>query len=183
MKKTLLLLVAVFAFGFTQAQEIKGGIKGGLNLSSVDTDGASNRTGFHAGLYLDAGLAGFNIMPEVLFSSKGAEFDGGGEFNLTYVEIPVLFKKGFAKVLNVHLGPQFGLLLSAEDQDGNDLKEGLKGSDLSGVIGAGVDLPGGLSGGVRYVLGLSDINDIDGASESIKNKTIQVYIGYKLFGN
>ena len=184
MKKTLLLLVAVFAFGFTQAQEFKGGIKGGLNLSSVDTEGTSGRTGFHAGLYFDAGMAGFNIMPEILFSTKGAEADnGGGELNLSYVEIPILFKKGFAKVLNVHLGPQFGLLLGAEDQDGTDIKEFYKGTDLSGVIGAGVDLPGGISGGLRYVLGLTDINDVAGATESVKNRTIQVYIGYKLFGN
>ncbi|MEQ8926404.1 MAG: hypothetical protein RLO81_11355, partial [Fulvivirga sp.] len=63
-----------------------------------------------------------------------------------------------------------------------DIKDELKGMDLSAVVGAGLNLPGGLSAGLRYVLGLSDIADNDALPET-KNRTFQIYVGYKLFGN
>jgi hypothetical protein len=180
MKKTLLVLsiLTLFTIG-AQAQKAGLGIKGGLNFANVDAAGdPESKTGFHAGIYGEFGVGGFALMPEVLISTKGAE-----DFDLTYIEIPILLKKSFAKVLNVHLGPQFGLLTSA-DSDGIDFKEAMKGSDLSAVFGAGVDLPGGLSAGARYVLGLSDIRDSDFAlgNDKVKNKTFQIYVGYKLFG-
>ncbi len=185
MKKTILLVVALFAFGYTQAQ-LKGGIKGGLNFANVDSDtDADGKTGYHFGVYLNAGLAGFSIQPEILYSVKGAE-----DFDLTYIEIPILLQKNFAKVLNIHLGPQFGFLTKAESEfvdpitgssTNADIKDNLKSADLSAVFGAGVNLPGGLSGGLRYVLGLSDIGDEVGFPET-KNRTFQIYIGYKLFG-
>lgn len=183
--KKLLFFIVLLSFTTVGYSQLKGGIKGGLNLSQLDADGAdaSNRTGFHGGLYFEASLAGFGIMPEVLFSSQGSEFDGGGEFNLSYVQVPVLFKKSFAKVLNFHIGPQFGILLNAENEDGTDIKDSLKGSDLSLALGVGADLPAGISGGLRYVYGLSDIADDAGFGTEINSRTIQIYIGYKLFGN
>ncbi len=181
MKKVLffaIIFVGLSTAGFAQ---LKGGIKGGLNFASVDSDvDTDGKTGYHFGLYAQAGLAGIFIQPEILFSAKGAE-----DVDLSYVEVPILLRKNFAKVLNIHAGPQFGFLLDAEADTGSgtvDIKDDLKSMDLSAVVGAGVSLPGGLNGGLRYVLGLSDINDFDGAPES-KNRTFQIYIGYKLFGN
>jgi hypothetical protein len=188
MKKILLLtMVFIGAYSFANAQ-VSGGIKGGLNLANIDTDGSPDgTTGYHAGVFLNFGFAGISLQPEVLYSVKGAK-----DFDLTYVEVPILLKKNFAKVINIHLGPQFGFLTKAEgidvDGDGNsvigaDIKDQLKTSDLSLVFGAGVDFPMGLSGGLRYVLGLSDVNDkYFITAGKIKNKTFQIYIGYKLFG-
>ncbi len=180
MKKILLFtMIFVGAYSFSNAQ-VSGGIKGGLNFANVDVDGdPDGKTGYHVGAFLNIGFAGISLQPEFLYSVKGAE-----DFDLTYIEIPILLKKNFAKVVNVHLGPQFGILTKAEADFGSgsqDIKDGIKGSDLSVVFGAGVDLPMGLSGGLRYVLGLSDIDD-DFLGTEIKNKTFQLYIGYKLFG-
>lgn len=185
--KKLLFLFALVCFNTVGYSQISGGIKGGLNFANADIDAAllenpDNKTGYHAGLFLEIGLAGFHIMPEVLYSFKGAE-----DYDFTYLEVPILFKKSFAKVLNIHLGPQFGFLTSAEfDSEllGDlDIKDELKSTDLSAVVGAGVDLPAGISGGIRYVFGLSDVNDNFFSSDTeIKNRTLQVYLGYKLFG-
>jgi hypothetical protein len=180
MKKILLFtMVFVGAYSFANAQ-VSGGIKGGVNFSNLNTDGdPDGKTGYHVGAFLNIGLGGISLQPEFLYSVKGAE-----DFDLTYIEIPILLKKNFAKVINIHLGPQLGILTKAESDFGTgtqDVKEFLKGTDLSLVFGAGVDLPMGLSGGLRYVLGLSDIDDNAFGTE-IKNKTFQIYIGYKLFG-
>jgi len=177
MKKTLLVLslIILAVFG-AEAQKARVGLKAGANFANFDTDDAADgKTGFHFGAYAELGAGGFSIMPELLFSTKGDEF-----VDLSYIEVPVLLKKSFAKVLNLHVGPQFGFLTKAEDEDGDDLKEFLKGTDVSAVFGAGLDLPGGLTAGARYVLGLTAIEDV--GSVSIKNKTFQIYIGYKLFG-
>ncbi|MTI38721.1 porin family protein, partial [Fulvivirga lutimaris] len=191
MRKIFLSTIMLLgAYGLTQAQ-ISGGIKGGLNFANVDVSGdPDGKTGYHAGAFLNIGVAGISIQPEILYSVKGAE-----DFDLSYVEVPILLKKNFAKVVNIHLGPQFGFLTKAEGDFGSgseDVKEFMKGTDLSAVFGAGLDLPMGLSAGVRYVLGLSDVNDeiLTGIDSNlnpefgeIKNKTFQIYVGYKLFGN
>ena len=177
MKKTLLILslIILTIFG-AEAQKARLGLKGGANFANLDrANNPDSKTGFHLGAYAEFGAGGISIQPEILFSTKGAK-----DFDLSYVEIPVLLKKSFAKVLNIHLGPQFGFLTKADGIDG-DIKDTFKGSDISAVFGAGVDLPGGLNAGARYVLGLNDIND-DSLSGEVKTKTFQVYIGFKLFG-
>ena len=185
--KKILLFVALVCFCSAGYAQVKGGLKAGLNFANTDIDAdgidPDSRTGYHAGLFLEIGLAGFHIMPEVLYSFKGAD-----DYDFAYLEVPILFKKNFAKVLNIHLGPQFGFLTSAEFDAGVlgdvDIQDELKSTDLSAVIGAGVDLPAGISGGVRYVFGLSDVNDGFISSDTeIRNRTLQVYVGYKLFGN
>lgn len=176
MKKTLLVLsLIILTVLGAEAQKARVGLKAGANFANVDAAGdPESKTGFHFGLYAELGAGGFSIMPELLFSTKGAK-----DFDLTYIEVPVLLKKSFAKVLNFHVGPQFGFLTKAE-ADGVDFKDFMKGTDVSAVFGAGLDLPGGLTAGARYVLGLTAIEDF--GSVSIKNKTFQVYVGYKLFG-
>lgn len=185
MKKLSLLVVLVAFTMATALAQIGLGIKGGVNFANVDIQDVStdSKTGFHFGAFVEVGLGGIHLQPEVLFNTKGASIEGTDDLDLTYLEIPILLKKNFAKVLNIHLGPQFGILTKAEDSDGNDVKDFLKGSDISAVFGAGVDLPGGLGGGARYVLGLGDISEQEFSSVDVKNRTFQIYIQYKLFGN
>lgn len=177
MKKITILALFVICTVVGANAQVALGIKGGLNFASLDGKDldVDSKTGYHFGAFAEIGLAGIAIQPELLFSTKG-----GDDFDLTYLEVPVLLKKNFAKVLNVHLGPQFGILTKAEASD-VDVKDFLKSTDLSLAVGAGLNLPVGLIGGVRYVYGLSDIND--GLGTEIKNRTIQVYVGWKFAGN
>ncbi|MBL3657128.1 porin family protein [Fulvivirga sediminis] len=177
MKKiTLLGLFCLMSVVGLHAQGIGLGIKGGANFANVDVGSVDtdNKTGYHFGAFLDLGLNdNISIQPEVLYSAQGAD-----DFDLDYLTIPVLLKLKFLKVLNVHAGPQFGILTNAED-DGEDVKDRLKSADVSLALGAGVDLPLGLVGGVRYNLGVSDIDD--GYNVDIKNRVMQIYVGWKLF--
>jgi hypothetical protein len=61
-----------------------------------------------------------------------------------------------------------------------DVKEEVKKYDLSAALGAGWDLPFGLTLDARYNLGLSKINDNE-ADPSAKNQVFQVSVGYKIF--
>ena len=189
MKKTLLTLsFALIAFiGVSQAK-LEIGLKAGANISntSFDATGVDTEsiTSLHAGAYGLIKVSKIGIQPEILFSKQGSDVSLAGfsdEFDFTYVNIPVMLKLYLAAGLNLQVGPQFGLLLNAEDSEGEDIKDQLKGSDLSAAFGLGWDAPFGLQANIRYVLGLSDINDLAGSSDALKNRTLQIAIGYRLF--
>lgn len=194
MKKTLLVVFSMLlsTYGMLYAQGVSGGIKGGLNLASQSFDDpqfsvdSKAKAGLHLGVYATIMLSEkFGIQPEVLYSSQGTKFkdvdDASYKFN--YINIPLLLRYNFNKMVNLHLGPQFGILASAKSEIGSteeDIKDAVKGSDLSAAFGLGVDLPMGLNFSVRYSLGLSDIDEDSNAKA--KNNNIQVSVGYRLFG-
>ncbi|MEQ9404189.1 MAG: porin family protein [Cyclobacteriaceae bacterium] len=182
MKKTILTLSLslIALIGFSQAK-MEIGVKAGANFANTSLDDSESITSLHGGAYALFKLSKLGIQPELLFSKQGSEFSGGGEVDLSYVNIPVMVKLYLAGGLNLQAGPQFGILTTAEDGDGDDLKDQLKGSDVSAAIGAGFDAPFGLQVTARYVIGLSDINDFPGSTDDFKNKTFQISVGYSLF--
>lgn len=190
MKKILLSVFALCAFAAVSNAQISGGLKAGLNFANqnYDADGLSispdARTAFHFGAFANLSLSdNLGLQPELLYSAQGSEFDGS-ESNVNYLTLPVLVRYNINDMFSAHVGPQLGFLLSAEDEDGNDFSDSVTGTDLGLAFGAQVDLPVGFVGGVRYILGLSDINDDDTASAlEVRNRNFQIYVGYKLFGN
>ncbi len=173
------------------------GLKGGLNLASINTDDPKASydatTGYHFGAYALIKVLSFGIQPEVLYSVKGAagEIDVAGvksDFSqdFVYLEFPVMAKFYLPLGLNLQAGPQFGTLISAEGKIQNSggtttiSKGSYKNSDISAAFGAGWDMPFGLNVSARYVIGLSDVNDGNGADA--KNRTFQLSVGFKIFG-
>lgn len=108
--------------------------------------------------------------------------------NFSYLNMPVVGKLYLAGGFNLQLGPQFGFLTGATGSISSsngpvttrDIRNNLKGSDISIAMGAGFDLPMKLSIDARYNLGVSDINNST-SSSTIKNQVIQISVGYKLF--
>ena len=196
MKKIIftLGLVLIALVGFSQAK-VEIGLKGGLNLASINREDAvanyENATGYHAGAYGLIKIANIGIQPELLYSTRGTDVtvssisqDFSQEY--TYLDIPVMLKLYAVAGLNVQVGPQFGVLLSTSGQvyDPNSgttteiSKDSYKNSDVSAAFGLGWDAPFGVNVAARYVLGLTDI---DSSSEEAKNRTFQVSLGFRLF--
>jgi hypothetical protein len=169
-------------------------VQAGVNSSSVSfsVEGFSIETssliGFHAGVnYTNKISNSLYLTPGLLFSQKGGslEFDFGGsseesKIKLNYVDIPVIFsyqsnpEKGFF----AEGGPYFGILLSA-DADGEDVKEDFSSLDIGLGLGVGYDL-GQFKIGVRYNLGLTDLNAEPGEEEgSAKLTVLQLFGAYK----
>lgn len=190
MKKiTLLAIFSIISIVGLHAQGVGFGVKAGVNFANQDfeADGISvspdGKTGFHFGAFASLMFSDkLGLQPEILYSTKGSEFDlgaaGSFETDLNYLEIPILLRFQPIEILSIHAGPQFGILASAE-QDGEDIKDSLKGSDLSLAVGSQVELPLGFVGGARYVLGLSDINDDSSSNTEVKNRTFQLFVGWK----
>lgn len=198
MKRITITVFLAFAVvsAFSQV-EVALGLKAGPNFATInaDADAGTNyksRTGFHGGVFTLFKFTKIGIQPELIFSQQGTtvEFDNQDyNSNFTYLNIPVMLKLYLAAGLNLQLGPQFGFVTKATQEfpdpvSGNiseeDIKDELKGSDLSLGIGAGWDLPFGLTIDARYNLGLSKIND-KSQSEDAKNQVIQLSLGYKIF--
>ena len=206
MKKIIITLCLAGAsiYSFAQTQ-FAVGVKVGPNFAKIDTDAGAvenyeSRTGWHAGAFLLVKGEKFGFQPEIIFSQQGSKFSYAGspdlEANFSYVNIPLIFKLYTIGGINLQIGPQIGLLTSAEKEDFSsgqggvvtkeDIKDDLKKTDISLALGVGVDLPLGFTLDGRYNWGLSD-NDDGAVTDSgapigqIKNQVWQISLGYKLF--
>ncbi|MGE0588137.1 MAG: outer membrane beta-barrel protein, partial [Cyclobacteriaceae bacterium] len=102
-----------------------------------------------------------------------------------YINIPIILKLYLVAGLNLQAGPQFGFTTTSEIKETiggvsttTDIKDELnKKSDTSIALGAGWDLPFGLTIDARYNIGVSDFSY---SGVDFKNKVIQVSLGYKL---
>jgi opacity protein-like surface antigen len=112
MKKIILSAVAVFAFGFANAQDAKFGAKGGLDLVSVSGGGGSV-TGFAVG-----GFAEFNLSDKVVLQ-PGLNYHTASEggMSLNYLSIPVIAKFNVAEKINLLAGPSLYYLLESGATD------------------------------------------------------------------
>lgn len=189
-------MIGVSNLAFSQAQ-VAIGLKGGLNLAKFDlsagTSNIENRTGFHGGAFGLIKISKIGIQPEIIFSKQGSNFQvntADVEANFDYINVPILLKLYLVAGLNLQAGPQFGFLSTSEIKTTvgsvtttEDVKSLLdRKSDTSIAVGAGWDLPFGLTLDARYNIGLSDVKLSPSASSpiDIKNKVIQISVGYKL---
>ncbi|BDU23371.1 MULTISPECIES: porin family protein [unclassified Flavobacterium] len=190
MKKIILAAIAVMAFGFTNAQETRFGIKGGVNLSTLTgeyEDDTKSLVGFTVGGFAEIKvIERLAIQPELLYSAQGARFeDAFGKYDakLNYLNIPVLAKFYITKQFTVEAGPQIGFLLSAKI-DGEDAKDFYKSADFGFNFGAGYNFTDNFSAGIRYTVGLSgvydnDNDDLEEYIDSSKNSNLSIYAAYK----
>jgi len=192
MKKIILSAIAIMAFAFSNAQETRFGIKGGLNISSIvggDVRDANSLVGFHIGGLAEIHVVEkFYIQPELLFSTQGAKFDGpfgtNEDVKLNYLNVPVLAKYYIVdKKFSVEAGPQLGFLLSAKS-DSFDIKDDTKSVDFGFNFGAGYNFTDNFSVGLRYTVGLSpiwddNIDDSEDLYDSAKNGNFQISLAYK----
>lgn len=175
---TLALLSAPLAM---HAQGLGVGIKAGANFCNLSTDNFSTNgtTKYHVGAYANINFSEkWGITPEVLWSAQGAELDDV-EFETDYVLVPIMLRWRMIDLISLEAGPQFNILTKAEF-DGDDVKDDLKSTTYSIAVGGVVHLPLGFNGGIRYIMGMSDLSDIDNVE--LKDRTFQIYIGWTIFG-
>lgn len=179
-KATLALFLVVITSAAAWAQaSVALGVKGGLNFANINTNSVgaaySSRTGYHAGAFVNIKLTKIAIQPEVIYSVQGADA-ATGNYELGYINVPILLKFYLIGGLNLQAGPQFGFLSSATS-GGVDIKNLVESSETSVALGAGFDISNFVID-ARYNLGLSDV---DKASTEAKNQVFQLSVGFKLF--
>lgn len=179
------------------------GIKAGLNASNLyikDVNDENARFGFNGGLYGQIlSSEAFAIQPELLYSTKGSQADYGGivnstiRYNLNYLDLPILAVFKLGPSAEIHAGPYFSYLLSANiDYSGNlgsgteqINRDNLKSYDWGWSGGLGLNF-GPIQVGARYNYGMVKIADSNSARSVLgnsKNSVAQLYIALNLNSN
>ena len=192
MKRIITLLVLAVAMTMTvQAQGIKFGVKGGLNITkmsiSKDVFDSKNKAGFFVGPTLKLSLPmGFGADIAALYDERSADVEletsstvlpGENQFptNETIkqksIQVPVnlRYNIGLSSVAGIYLavGPQFGFPVADKVFKIEFGEYRLKDANLSVNFGAGVTLMGHLEVGFTYNLAagksgeFTSIKDID----------------------
>lgn len=183
MKKLILSVAAIFAFGFASAQDTKFGLKGGLNLANFTDDGFTIKAGVNFGGFAEVKInSSFAIQPELIFSMQGAKKDSYS-FSTNYINIPVMAKVTLGEGFSLQAGPQLGVLVSAIASANGvdvDVKSDLKTIDFGLNVGAGYDVNENIMIDARYNFGVGGLskNLAAGATDS-NNRVISLSLGYK----
>ncbi|MDD4993272.1 MAG: porin family protein [Paludibacter sp.] len=125
----ILILAAIVPCKAQEAEGIELGVKGGLNLSDLYTTDASVSDlnyGLNAGVYAKLNVTNrLAIQPEFYVSTKGASIrynnallTGTANFQLTYLELPVLGAIKLSQHLSLHFGPYVSCLVGAKVMNG-----------------------------------------------------------------
>lgn len=201
MKKTLIASLTVsmlFAATLSAQPGFGAGVKGGINLATQSTTGEGENVavrqllGFNAGVYGNLFILDFlAFQPELMVSTRGSDWDDpfyNVKDLLTYIDLPLLVKFQPVKYANIHIGPQFGYLLAAKQEDKDDgeitdIKEWYNPLDVGLAFGAEANLPFRINFTVRYVIGLvSATNDVE-YYDPWRNNFLQFSLGYRIIGD
>jgi hypothetical protein len=168
------------------------GVKAGANIFKIDGTAIKDefKFGYNLGGFAEIKFDDkWGLQPEVMWNQTNYRtannfneiYPGGKsdlEGKLNYLSIPVLLSYSPAKIISFQAGPQFGILLNKDESLFENGKQAFKVGDFAMLGGVQLNL-GALKVGGRYVVGLSNINDIDDR-EKWKNQGFQVYLGTRI---
>ncbi|QDO94794.1 PorT family protein [Formosa sediminum] len=209
--KNLIAFTVVFLLAFTSvnaqsdSKAFQIGAKAGVNFSKLtgdDFDDVDSRTSFNVGLLAEVPISErVSFQPEVFYSGQGFDVlerdqdnifdtDDNVEYQLDYIQVPLLLKVYLVEGLSVEAGPQFGFKVHEEfdsepNSDNGDLEidsddSYVKDFDTSLAFGTSYKFDSGVFLSARYTLGLTNIFEDDTLFEDVdgKNDVWQFGVGY-----
>ena len=204
---SIVFLVAAMLFAANANAQIKFGLKGGLNVTSMsfseEVFDASNKTGFFVGpmVKVTVPIVGLSFDAAALYDQKEADvkYTGTegelGKVNVKQqsINIPVNVRYGFglSSLANIFLfaGPQWGINVGDKNFKWNESSSySLKKSNFSVNVGAGVTLLNHLQVSANYNIACGKSADaslskaLDAAANAGKDKSHnnswQIALGY-----
>ncbi|WP_225035750.1 porin family protein [Winogradskyella sp. SM1960] len=208
--RKIIVLTGAFLFALTSvyaqsdSKAVQLGAKGGVNFSKLtgdDFEDVDARTSFNVGLIAELPLSErISFQPELFYSGQGFDivqsedriFDTSEdvEYQLDYIQVPLLLKAYLIKGLSVEVGPQFGFKIHEEfdsepNSDGGDVEideddSYVKDFDTSLALGTSYKFDSGFFVSARYTMGLTSIFKDDTLFENVdgKNEVLQVGLGF-----
>lgn len=201
MKKLILILTFVtVGFPLAFSQDLRIGLRGGLNLSTIvgqDADGANLTPGVHVGPFVRVGINDMLFFqPELLLSTKGysdkgarAQIDYKFRQRLLYLDLPLMAGINLTENFGFLLGLQPSFFLSAKykyNYENNpwfkDFSDNNPSSfanvDLGLVLGLQYQMENGLDLGFRFNYGFP--NAYDDSDFTAHNLNLMLSIGYSI---
>ncbi len=182
-------ILAVSSIMAVKAQDVKFGIKGGLNISKLTNSDSKTRASFNAGGLVNIALTKeWAIQPELLYSAQGQKYNSAlwgfvpsSTLALGYINIPVMVQYSIVPSFYVEAGPQLGFLAGAKlKANGNstDVKDSFKTADFGLNIGLGYKFDMGIGISGRYNFGLTNVYDVKRNNPGSKNSVAQIDLFY-----
>ena len=172
MKKILTIIaIACIAFAMPSQAQVKFGLKGGLNLTTISVDNISNaisnKSGFYVGptVKFTLPVVGLSLDASALYDQRNAKIKGTDEtVKLQSFQIPVNVRYGFgigdvARVF-AFAGPQFGFVIDKEQSIKQVADWKLKTSNFSVNVGIGAMVLKHLQATVNYNIACGKTGEI-----------------------
>lgn len=172
MKKILTLVVLLATITVAAQAQVKFGVKGGLNLTSMKLDKSavdkSNQAGFFIGPTINFTLpvVGLGIDASALYDQRSAKvLDETLKQQSIQIPINVRYGFGLGNTASVYIfaGPQFGFAIGDKVTElANDAADWrLKDSNLSANVGLGLMLLNHLQISANYNIALGTTGEVD----------------------
>lgn len=185
---TVLILTGILTVNAqSNTEKIDFGLRGGLNFSTVsgnDFDDPGWMTSFYGGLVAEAPvMERFSVQAEAFYSGQGFSLGRNPndiDFQVAYIQVPLLAKFYLIKGLNVHVGPQFGFKVNEEfnftttDIGGDFETDAVKGFDFGLTAGVEYKFDSGFFVQARYSHGFSEVIK----NTDVKNSVISTGVGF-----
>lgn len=187
-----ILIIITFGLSNSKAQTLSVGPLLGANFSTIsELPNAKSRIGMSAGAFANYSIdEHFGLNVKLIFSQLGTKIDNTTLSNrLNYFQIPVsgvyfLGEAGNSFRPKIFVGPYLGFLLSAKDNDGNDIviangDDYFKKVDIGGQIGAGfnyrIKSRTWLNVDASYASSFTKISDV--TNVAYKNTALSLNVG------
>ncbi len=131
MKKIILTMAVVLTATFASAQkDMKFGVRGGLDMVSVQVTGAASTslTGFFVGGFAEFAIADKMVLQPGLNYHTASKSEAGLTYKWNFLSIPVLLKYTVADKINLLAGPSLYYSLESDDTDKTRFNLDLGGS-------------------------------------------------------
>jgi hypothetical protein len=190
--KKIIGVMALSILFFTTKAQVSVGLRAGVNNSFASVSDQNIKTdplalGFYAGALLNDRVAKLiAVQVELFYSEEGSKFKQKGNptvytDKIGYLNIPVLFQFKARGGFYLETGPQIGFLLSANESSSGvsqSIKSDVNSSKFSWCFGLGQVIAKRVGIGVRYAVGLSDINNNSNSDGSVKDGVLSLGLSY-----
>lgn len=195
MKKIVLVIfLALGVHQFSNAQ-ISFGVKAGINYNNNGEDafkdatndiaeGASAKTGYHAGVWLRGKLPilGLYLRPEIIYTEVKSEFEVQArteDYSFKKLDVPVLVGKKLLGFAHVFAGPSFQYILEDQIDFRNLSTDEFNKFTVGLQFGAGVEFDN-IGIDVRWERGLTKSEAEFANNAKIDNRVNQLIFGISL---
>lgn len=173
------------------------GLKGGVNAAWQSSPGnqanvvVKNIFGINAGAYCNYFLyRQIAVQGELLVSGKGShwkDFYNNMRDNVTYLDMPLLFKYQPHRFFNLHAGPVISYRVNATQKDleakvKSDVRDYYKTFEFSAAAGVEATFPARINVDLRFVYGLTRATTEIEYIDPWYNSFVQVSVGYRFAG-
>jgi opacity protein-like surface antigen len=187
------------AYNMDAREELKVGIKAGVNFSNVYSESgdgyvADGKVGFAGGVFVSIPVSKFiGVQPELLYSQKGFKTEGTflgvnyeGNTTFNYLDLPIHLQLKPTENFSILAGPQLSYLLSSKYE-----LNGLSSSQQQDFENGNNRATLGISAGIDFTVSdflisargswdLSKVNDDNSTSDlNYKNQVLQITLGYR----